>query len=223
MAAASIAPVREDPAATDAAVPAGDEALVLDLGRRLVPRLLLAGVALVVVGLVVGVLVAKGSADAPEDDAVAGYVIGLGIAGLIVVFGVLCQWAAHRGTGLRLILDREGLHWRSPSRSWTLRWEDTEHVALVVSVWAPPRAAATFGRGERTGRIVVAPRDPDAPAVAEALRRMRTGDVPEPGTHWVTLGTNADWIAAADEALGRLVGERYAGLSERETFRRRYS
>ena len=64
---------------------------------------------------------------------------------------------------------------------------------------------------------------PPAPAVAEALTRLRRGDVPEPFTHWVTLGTNADWIAAADEALARFAGERYVARSERETLRRRYS
>ena len=199
----------------------GTAPLVIALGARLVPRLLLAGGVLVVVGagLAVGMV---GQAD-DASGSTATSVIGFAIAAVVVLFGLLCLWAAVRGRGARLVVDAVGVRREARTGAWALGWTDLTAVGLVTTVWAPPRSAATFGRGERTGRIAVAVREPPAPAVAEALIRLRRGDVPEPFTHWVTLGTNADWIAAADEALARFAGERYVARSERETLRRRYS
>jgi hypothetical protein len=200
---------------------AGGAPLTLEIGRRLVPWVLLAGALGVAGGGALGIAILGGGAETPGSG--AGSAIGGVIAAAVIAFGLFCLWAAYRGAGARMVLDVDGLHWRSVSRSWSLRWEDLDGVGLVVTTWSPPRALVTFGHGERTGRIVVRPRDADDPAVRNALRVMRVGDVPEPWTHWVTLGTNRDWIAAADEALGRLAGARYAGITERETFRRRYS
>ncbi|MDO9407107.1 hypothetical protein [Patulibacter sp.] len=197
--------------------------LTIDVGARAVPRLLAGGLVAVPLGLVVGGLLVRQAGDPSAENGPGVLVIGFVIAALIVLFGLFCLWGAHRGTGVRLVLDEEGFRREGPTRSWSLRWSDLERVGLSITVWSPPRAVTAYGRGQRTGRIVLAPRDPDDPRVAAVLGLLRVGDEPDPWTHRVSLGTNREWIASADEALGRLAGERYAGVHERETFRRRYS
>lgn len=197
--------------------------LTIDVGARAVPRLLVGGLVAVPLGLVVGWLLLQQAGDPSAEDGPGVLALGFTIAAIIVLFGIFCLWGAHRGTGVRLVLDEEGFRREGPTRAWSLRWADLERVGLSITVWSPPRAVTAYGRGQRTGRIVLAPRDPDDPRLAAALGLLRVGDEPDPWTHWVALGTNREWIASADEALGRLVGERYAGVHERETFRRRSS
>lgn len=203
----------------------GDDApVVLELGARLVPRLLIAGVVAVVLGIALVVGMLSGAAETrPEGDGAAA-TIGLVIGAAIVLFGVFCLWGVRRGLGARLVIDADGLR-REPVRrgGWALAWRDLERVGVSVVRWAPPRAVATIGRGERMGRIVLAVRDADDPAGRAALRRLPAGDEPAPWTHRVTLGTDADWHAAADEGLRRFAGDRHVPRQERDVLRRRYS
>jgi hypothetical protein len=196
---------------------------VIDVGARAVPRLLVGGVVAVLLGVVVGLLLVRQAGDPSAEDSTGVLVIGFTITALIVLFGLFCLWGAYRGVGVRFVLDGEGLRRDAPTGAWALAWDDLESVGLSITIWSPPRAVTAYGRGQRTGRITLVASDPADPRVAAALRRLRTGDEPDPWTHWVTLGTNREWIAAADEALGRLAGGRYAGTHERRTFRRRYS
>lgn len=198
------------------------DVVVIDLGARLVPRLLVGGVVCVALGLALIVGLATEIVRPAEDGDTGAYAIGLGIGAVVVLFGLFCLWAAHRGTGARLVIDAGGLT-REGSRGWRLAWEDLDRVGVSVLRWNPPRSVATVGRGDRMGRIVVAPARPADPAVAAELARLVPGDEPEPWTHRVTLGTNAHWIAAADEGLRRFAGQRYAGRAERDVLRRRYS
>jgi hypothetical protein len=198
--------------------------VVIDLGARLVPRLVLAGVVVVAVGLALLVGLATETLTTTEEGDTGAYVVGLVIGVVIVLFGLFCLWAASRGVGARLVIDASGLT-REPAgrRGWTIAWEDLERVGVSVLRWNPPRSVAAFGRGDRMGRIVVVAARPEDAHVADVLAKLVPGDEPEPWTHRVTLGTNRDWIDAADEGLRRFAGERYAGRAERDVLRRRYS
>lgn len=201
-----------------------DDAVVLELGARLVPRLLIAGVLAVALGVALLVALLGGTAQTTPEGDDAAVAIGLVISALVVLFGVFCLWAARRGLGARLVIDAAGLR-REPVRrgGWALGWHDLDRVGTSLVRWAPPRAVATFGRGERMGRIVLVAREPADPGTRVALRRLPAGDEPEPWTHRVTLGTDADWHAAADGGLRRFAGDRYVPPQERDVLRRRYS
>lgn len=192
------------------------DAVCIDLGGRHVYRLLIGAAGLVAVGLLL--LVGATSGEVRSEGGSATLAIAASIGGLLVVLGFLCLYAAYRGVGVRLIIDADGLAREGRSRTWRIRWHDLEGVGVSVLRWMPPRATNPVGRGERMGRIVLAPaRD------LGDLYGVRQGDEPEPWTRYVTLGTSADWIAVAQEGLERFAGERFAGTHERDVLRRRYS
>lgn len=206
-------PPTDPPAVT---APAATDAVSLDLGGRLVYRLLLGAAALVAVGLLL--LVGAMSGELRVEGGTAAVAVAASIGGLLVLFGFLCLYGAYRGVGVRLVIDAEGIAREGRSRTWRIPWDDLDAVGVSVLRWAPPRATNSVGRGERMGRIVLAPtRD------LGDLYGVRRGDEPEPWTHYVTLGANADWVAAAERGLERFAGERYRGAQERDVLRRRYS
>jgi hypothetical protein len=192
------------------------DAVCIDLGGRLVYRLLIGAAGLVAVGLLL--LVGATSGEVGSEGGSAVVAIAASIGGLLVLFGFLCLYAAYRGVGVRLVIDADGLAREGRSRAWRIRWNDLDAIGVSVLRWMPPRATNPVGRGERMGRIVLAPaRD------LGDLYGVRRGDEPEPWTRYVTLGANADWVAAAQEGLERFADERYAGTAERDVLRRRYS
>jgi hypothetical protein len=196
--------------------PATADAVTIDLGARLVYRLLLGAAGLIGVGLLL--LVGATSGELRVEGGTAAVAVAASVGGLLVLFGFLCLYAAYRGVGVRLVIDAEGIAREGRSRTWRIRWDDLEAVGVSVLRWMPPRATNPVGRGERMGRIVLAPADD-----LGDLYGVRQGDEPEPWTRYVTLGVNADWVAAAQDGLERFAGERYAGTTERDVLRRRYS
>lgn len=202
----------------------GAAPVVLELGARLVPRLVIGGAVAVLLGVALLLALGSGAASTTPEDSGPASAIAFVIGGVVVLFGVFCLWAAHRGRGARIVVDADGLRREPVDRGgWALGWQDLERVGVSISRWAPPRAVATVGRGERMGRIVLVARDPARPAAREALARLPKGDEPEPWTHRVTLGTNADWHRAAADGLRRFAGDRYVPPRERDVFRRRYT
>jgi hypothetical protein len=196
--------------------PATADAVSIDLGGRLVYRLLLGAAGLIAVGLLL--LVGATSGELRVEGGSAAVAIAASIGGLLVLFGFLCLYGAYRGVGVRLVIDAGGIAREGRSRTWRIAWDDLDAAGVSVLRWMPPRATNPVGRGERMGRIVLAPaRD------LGALYGVRQGDEPEPWTHYVTLGANADWVAAAEQGLERFAGERYRGAQERDVLRRRYS
>jgi hypothetical protein len=195
---------------------AAADAVTIDLGGRLVFRLLLGAAAFVGVGLLVLVGATTGEVRVEGGDAAVA--VGAGMGGSLLLLGFLCLYAAYRGVGVRLVIDAAGIAREGRSRTWRITWDELEAVGVSVLRWMPPRATNGVGRGERMGRIVLAP----AGDLGE-LYGVRQGDEPEPWTRYVTLGANADWVAAAQGGLERFAGERYAGTHERDVLRRRYS
>lgn len=192
------------------------DAVSIDLGGRLVYRLLILAAGLAAVGLLL--LVGATSGELRVEGGSTAVAVAASIGGLLVLFGFLCLYAAYRGVGVRLVIDADGLAREGRSRTWRIRWEDLDGVGVSVLRWMPPRMTNTIGRGERMGRIVLAPaRD------LGGLYGVREGDEPEPWERYVTLGANADWVAAAQDGLQRFAGERYAGTHERDVLRRRYT
>jgi hypothetical protein len=192
------------------------DAVRIDLGGRLVSRLLLGAAAFIAVGLLL--LVGATSGELRVEGGTAAVAIAAAIGGVIVLLGFLCLYGAYCGVGVRLVIDADGIAREGRTRAWRIRWEDLESVGVSVLRWMPPRMANPVGRGERMGRIVLAPvRD------LGGLPGLRQGDEPEPWTRYVTLGANADWVDAAETGLERFGGDRYAGRHERDVLRRRYS
>jgi hypothetical protein len=192
------------------------DAVCIDLGGRLVYRLLILAAGLAAVGLLL--LVGATSGELRVEGGSTAVAIAASIGALLVLFGFLCLYAAYRGVGVRLVIDADGLAREGRSRTWRIRWQDLDAVGVSVLRWMPPRATNSIGRGERMGRIVLAP----AHDLGD-LYGVREGDEPEPWARYVTLGANADWITAAQDGLQRFAGERYAGTHERDVLRRRYT
>lgn len=197
-------------------VPATADAVTIDMGGRLVYRLLLGAAGLGAIGLLL--LVGATTGEMRVEGGTAAVAVAASMGGLLLAFGFLCLYGAYRGVGVRLVIDTDGIAREGRSRTWRIAWDDLDAVGVSVLRWMPPRATNSIGRGERMGRIVLAPaRD------LGGLYGLRQGDEPEPWTRYVSLGSNADWIAEAHGGLERFAGERYRGATERDVLRRRYS